>query len=104
MSEFEMIWEVPKKPSIDDALTHVRLQARADGILIPEDAEPTLTEDLPSDTNPNGSLHVIFEWGGQSASDPAGEGSRRAEEARGDKRPSRSGTYGNLTRREKSSP
>ena len=70
MSDFGIIWEAPKRPSIEDALAEVRLQARADGILIPEDAEPTITEHLPSDTIPNGSLDVIFEWGAQSASDP----------------------------------
>jgi len=88
MPDFGMIWEVPKKPSIDDALADVRLQARADGILIPEDAEPTITEHLPSDRNPNGSLDVIFEWGGRSRSDSE-ERSRRAEKARGDGTPSR---------------
>ena len=70
MPEFGIIWEVPKKPSIDDALADVRLQARADGILIPEDAEPTIAEHLPSDRNPNGSLDVIFEWDGRSTPDP----------------------------------
>jgi hypothetical protein len=63
MPKFGMVWEVPKKPSIHDALVAVRLQARLDGILIPEDAEPTIAEQLPSDRNPNGSLDVIFEWG-----------------------------------------
>lgn len=88
-----MIWETPKRPSIDDALTQVRLQARADGVLIPEDAEPTIAEYLPSDSNPNGSLHVIFEWDGRSASDPdADEKWGRDPKARDDGRPSRSRT------------
>jgi hypothetical protein len=106
MSNFGMIWEVPKKPSIDDALAEVRLQARADGILIPEDAEPIITEHLPSDRNPNGSLDVIFEWGGRSASDPESEEESRGDaKTRGDGRPSRSRTpYGNSTPKTRSSP
>lgn len=78
MSDFGLIWEAPKRPSIDDALAQVRLQARADGIVIPQDAEPIITEYLPSDTCPTGALHVTFEWAGRSASHPeAAERSRR---------------------------
>ena len=66
MTNFGRIFDAPETPSIEEAIAAVRQRAAANDTEIPAGAQPKITQHPPSETNPYGSLHVIFDWDGEA--------------------------------------